>query len=127
MPTPSVSSSSSPTPSTVSRTANQNMASIKEVLSESEPSRRGQKENSDLKSVFGTETGFDDSDDDDILICSGEGSDGKSVGLFDVVKREFRVRTAEITNRPDFGPVQRRPKVNFIQVSVRYIGRLSVY
>ena len=65
----------------------------------------------------------DEDDDDDLLVTSGDldDADGK-VGLFDVVKREFRCKTAVITNKaayddPKASASSRKPKVNFIQVS----------
>lgn len=118
MPAPSVESSCSPTPSNVSRVPSQNMTSIRESIPEDESVVQSQRDFMDLKSMHDADTLIDDSDDDDVLTCSGDGSDEKSVGLFDVVKREFRVKTAVITNRPDYGPIQRKPKVNFIQVGL---------
>ena len=66
----------------------------------------------------------DDDDDDDLLVTSGDvdGVEGGKVGLFDVVKREFRCKTAVITNKaayedPSLTSTPRKPKVNFIQVS----------
>lgn len=122
MPTPSVTSSSSPTPSTVSRATTQNMTSIKETLSENDAVFPGQKDFLDLRSVYGAETIYEDSDDEELLASSGDGSDEKSVGLFDVVKREFRVKTAVITNKPDFEHIPRKPKGNFIQDMKTKVG-----
>jgi len=69
----------------------------------------------------------DDEDDDDLLVTSGDldGVEGGKVGLFDVVKREFRCKTAVIRNiaayeDPTLTLTSRKPKVNFIQVSNRF-------
>ena len=65
--------------------------------------------------------------DDDVLVTSGairDGDDGGGViGLFDVVKRDFRCETAVIRNRAAYDDpnhpslLVRKPKINFIQVS----------
>ena len=69
----------------------------------------------------------DDDDDDDLLVTSGDldKAEGGKVGLFDVVKREFRCKTAVITNKaayedPKFSQTPRKPKGNFIQVRNRF-------
>ena len=64
----------------------------------------------------------DDDDDDDLLVTSGDLENStNTIGLFDVVKREFRCKTAVITNKaayedPSVSLSPRKPKVNFIQV-----------
>ncbi|XP_039248670.2 uncharacterized protein LOC120326444 isoform X1 [Styela clava] len=124
MPTPSLVSSGSPTPSSVSYGTTNNMASIKESFTELEGNILGSKDYIDTKSVFGADTIYQDSDDDDdtLLATSGEEIDPKSIGLFDIVKREFRVRTAVITNKPDHGQVHKKPKINFIQDMKNKVG-----
>lgn len=68
----------------------------------------------------------DDDDDDDLLVTSGDLENaGDTVGLFDVVKREFRCKTAVITNKPAYEDPKislspRKPKVNFIQVGQKF-------
>ena len=123
--------SSSPTPSTSSRLTQQwpeSLASIPESNSEMHhrlldldshiPAFEPIREKSHRRYR-------DDDDDDDLLVTSGDLDDvqGGTVGLFDVVKREFRCKTAVITNRaayedPKLSTTPRKPKGNFIQVRI---------
>lgn len=74
----------------------------------------------DTRSAFGIETLHEDSEDDELLSSSSNNDSNEVVGLFDVVKREFRVNTAVITNKPDYEtPGKRKPKPSFIQVMNR--------
>jgi len=140
MPTPSETSSASPTPSTSSRITQQwpeSMTSIRESVSESETEVEAVSQVSrNIVTKTSEQSAMnrrlrdddDDDDDDDLLVTSGnlDENKGGKIGLFDVVKREFRCKTAVITNRaayedPKRNQLPRKPKVNFIQVSTTLI------
>ena len=123
--------SASPTQSTSSRLTQQwpeSLASIPETHTDSSPDV-GDSVAAVLPKFAPIQEKFsrkhlvdDDDDEDDLLVTSGDVDDpnGK-VGLFDVVKREFRCKTAVITNKaayedPKLTQSPRKPKVNFIQV-----------
>ncbi|XP_078488676.1 tetratricopeptide repeat protein 9C-like [Ciona intestinalis] len=126
MPPPSEVSSTSPTPSSSSRITQrwpESMTSIRESDSEVEADVfRNKPNNSELTvGKIRHRIRDEDDDDDDLLVTSGDLDDNKSgkVGLFDVVKREFRCKTAVITNRAAYEDPMilspRKAKVNFIQ------------
>lgn len=75
-------------------------------------------DHSDEKSLM-----FADSDDEDSWINSGANGESSKIGMFDVVKNEFRAKTAEITNAlVDRGTPIKRPKINFIQNMKNKVG-----
>ena len=126
MPTPSE-TSSSPTPSTSSRMTQQwpeSMTSIRESVPEVSVVEPAQAPTfAPVIQKSHRRYHDDDDDDDELLVTSGDLDEqaGGKVGLFDVVKREFRCKTAVITNRaayedPNHPATVRKPKVNFIQV-----------
>lgn len=124
-------STSSPTPSTVSRVTTLQHKDYTTVSvgggsvtdSEEGTINTGRGDMFELRSMFGADTIFEDSDEDDELLANSgdlnEFTPGQ-IGLFDVVKREFRVKTAVITNKAEYeNPlpgIKRKDKVNFIQV-----------
>ncbi|XP_076813947.1 tetratricopeptide repeat protein 9C-like [Clavelina lepadiformis] len=132
MPTPSE-TSSSPTPSTSSRMTQQwpeSMTSIRESVPEVSVVEPAQAPTfAPVIQKSHRRYHDDDDDDDELLVTSGDLDEqaGGKVGLFDVVKREFRCKTAVITNRaayedPNHPATVRKPKVNFIQDMKAKVG-----